>query len=209
MKPCKICKTKFKPTSLKHVCCSYDCAIEHAKVLSIISAKKSQQRAEKQRKQANKQTRENLKSLGDYKKELQILVNRIARKIDYGQPCISSGREWKPTDQGGHYYGSQAWSEIRFNLWNIHSQSVSDNMYKSGNPIGFRQGLTDRYGVEIMALIDDLKVIYKGLVWDKQMLIEAIYKAKQLEKIIEEKKRTPEELISERLAANLFIGIYI
>jgi hypothetical protein len=39
--------------------------------------------------------------------------------------------------------------------------------------------------------------------------MEAIYKAKQLERIIEEKKRTPEELISERLAANLFIGIYI
>lgn len=153
-KTCKTCNTKFEPIKPIQPRC-FDCTIQYAKE----QVKKA---TEKRKKAEIAKIKESAKDAKYYREKLQTEINRLVRMIDKGQPCISSGRKWKETDQAGHYDSVGSHPEYRFNLWNIHSQSVSDNKYKHGNRAGYTTGIANRYGMVLISKcrklsMDDLK----------------------------------------------------
>ena len=203
MKPkkCKHCRNEFVPIKPLQSVCSQQCAFGLARANGI-------KKMEQETKAKRKELKEKAKTLSDYKRELQTEINKIVRLIDYGQDCISSGRAFKDNDQAGHFYSTGAQPAIRFNLWNIHSQSVADNMYKSGNFAGFRDGLIIRYGEDVAEWITCLPIEYKNLKLSKIDIIAATAKARILAKQIEKRKRSVSELIQLRKQLNKSIGIY-
>jgi len=204
-KTCKICKVKFEPLKPLQQVCSPACAI-------LLAEKNKGKNEKKEKTKIKKELREAAKTISTYRKELQIIVNKIVREIDAGFNCISSGRPYKSNDQAGHYYSVGAYPSLRFNLHNIYSQSVADNLYKSGNPIGFTKGLIDVFGADWLKLVTKLPEVYREMKLDKEDLKEYIFKAKEFLKIVKEYKNENQILISQRIylrnMGNKFIGIY-
>lgn len=205
IKSCKICKVKFEPFKPLQQVCSPACAIELSNQVKAKSEKK-------ERLKVKKELKEKVKSTADYRKDLQVIINKIIRTIDEGHNCISSGRPYKSNDQAGHYYSVGAYPSLRFNLHNIYSQSVADNLYKSGNPIGFTKGLIDVFGADWLKLVTKLPEVYREMKLDKEDLKEFIFKAKEFLKIVKEYKAENQILVSQRIylrnMGNKFIGIY-
>ena len=200
-KKCKYCKVDFTPTKPLQTYCTYDCAISQARINGL-------KKMDEQTKLKRKAMKENIKSLSDYKKDLQYHVNMIVRKIDFGQPCISSGRPYRENDQAGHFFATSTQGSIRFNLWNIHSQSVADNMFKSGNNQGYNKGLREVYGDEIYFYIVDLPLMYQDLKLTKEDIIEATKQASKINKSLTKQIRTLEQRIELRKQFNNQINIY-
>lgn len=166
-KTCKVCKEKFTPSRPLQVVCSPACAF-------VIVNKV----CEKERKSLNKATKIKLKSLSDYKNELQTQINLIARLIDEGCPCISSGRTTGKMN-GGHRFSTGAFDNLRFNLLNIWIQSFSDNHFKSGNSDGFDKGLTKLNAYD---MVHELPTKYPFIKLQKSDLVEKIIIAKNIVK---------------------------
>jgi hypothetical protein len=204
-KSCKICKVKFKPFKPLQQVCSPACA--------ILLAEKNKAKNEKREKtKIKKELRETAKTISAYRKELQIIVNKIVREIDAGFNCISSGRPYKTNDQAGHYYSVGAYQSLRFNLHNIYSQSVADNLYKSGNTIGFTQGLIKEFGDSWLQIVTKLPLEYREIKLSKEDIQQCILNAKEFLKIVKEYKKENELKTSHRIflrnLGNKTIGIY-
>lgn len=151
---CKQCGEVFqKRTPLQYVC-SQRCAIDYA-------IGKSNAKKEKERRDKNRKVKDNLKTAGQHRKELQKLINKIAVLIDDKQPCIC--RPHEPTEHfnGGHYYSVGSVPAMRWNLHNIHKQSVKSNKYLGGEPLLFREGLIKRYGEDYVAALESAREKYK------------------------------------------------
>lgn len=205
---CKVCKGRYKKQNPLQSVCSPKCAIVHAKRLS-------------EKKEKSERTQWNIKKRSDKKKleplrdklnKLQRVVNAIARWIDTGHPCISSGRTTGKIN-GGHFWPVSTNRHIRFHLMNIFLQSESDNNYKSGNISEYREGLKNTFGEAVLAEIEDLKNKYQDLKLQSFEVDEKIVIArsliKQMKAIIAEKKKlTNEERLSYRHLFNKKIGIY-
>jgi len=204
-KTCKICKVKFEPIKPLQQVCSPACA--------ILLAEKNKGKNEKREKtKIKRELIESAKTISSYRKELQIIVNKIVREIDAGFNCISSGRHYKTNDQAGHYYSVGAYPSLRFNLHNIYSQSVADNLYKSGNPIGYTKGLIREFGEEWIKIITQLPEEYRSIKLTKEDLKECIVNAKDFLKAVQEFKQsntiTKSHRIYLRNQGNQMIGIY-
>lgn len=197
---CKFCKVKFLPTyTTVQPVCSYKCAIAYSRRLE-----------EKQDKARTKELRAKLETHSDYEEKLQKVVNAIARKIDEGKPCISSGR-YKGLMNGGHYIAVAANNSIRFNLHNIHKQSFSDNHHKSSNRDGYDEGLKARYGQEYFEYVKyELTAQYPSIKLSIPELKEAIKNARRVLKELQyyTGKLSLPSLIDTRTYANQQIGIY-
>ena len=100
--------------------------------------------AEKWKKRKEKM-KEELKTLTDWKKDLEREVNGIVRILDNGKSCISCTGK---VEQAGHYHSVGSNDSLRFNLHNIHGQCIHCNMHKGSNIIGYDEGLIERYGRE-------------------------------------------------------------
>lgn len=207
MKPkkCKFCKVSFEPAKPLQQVCTPACAIE---LHNQVKAKTEK----KEKVKIRKELRESAKTISNYRKDLQIIINKIIRTIDEGHNCISSGRKYKTNDQAGHYYSVGAYPHLRFNLHNIYSQSVADNLYKSGNPIGFTQGLIRDFGEDWVKIVTKLPEEYRELKLDKEGIKEAILRAKDFLVRINDYKETEVFLPSQRIflrhLGNKEIGIY-
>ena len=83
----------------------------------------------------------------------QQAFNAYIRERDKDLACISSGRT---TGQmhAGHYKSIGACPELRFDERNCNKQSMKDNSWLSGNILGYRQGLIEKYGIEV---VEDLE----------------------------------------------------
>jgi hypothetical protein len=205
LKTCKICKVKFEPFKPLQQVCSPACA--------IFLAEKNKAKNEKREKtKIKKELRESAKTISAYRKELQIIVNKIVREIDAGFNCISSNRAYKTNNQAGHYYSVGAYPSIRFNLHNIYSQSVADNLYKSGNQIGYTKGLIKEFGEEWIKIVTKLPEEYREIKLDKEDIKQCILNAKDFLKIVQEYKKENELMTSHRIylrnLGNKTIGIY-
>jgi hypothetical protein len=207
MKPkkCKVCKVSFEPMKPLQQVCSPTCAIELSNQVKVKTEKKEKVKI-------RKELRESAKTISNYRKDLQIIINKIVRTIDEGHNCISSGRKYKTNDQAGHYYSVGAYPHLRFNLHNIYSQSVADNLYKSGNPIGFTQGLIRDFGEDWIKIVTKLPEEYREVKLDKEDIKEAIVKAKEFLVKVQEYKGgnylLPSQRIFLRHSGNKEIGIY-
>lgn len=122
--------------------CSPRCAIKAVKADKKAEAEKTRAR------------RLALMSRRDWMDEAQKAVNAYVRLRDQGKPCICCGVPWHESFQAGHYLSRGARPELRFDLANIHGQSVRCNMHLHGNQAMYRIGLIERIG---LARVEELE----------------------------------------------------
>jgi hypothetical protein len=174
---------------------------------SINFAADERERNEKKEWRKEKKVRkEKLKTLSEWKNDLQKVINAIVRVIDYGQPCIATGN-YEGKMNAGHYLSVGSNDTLRFHLDNIHIQSEHSNQYKGGDTIRYQDGIVKVYGKEYLDFMDNLKAHppIKLTVLEVKNLIS---KARHIKKGLEFEELTPKQRISKRLEINLELGIY-
>lgn len=172
---CKQCQTKFIPKYFNQKFCMIndECINAH-----VESAKKVQIKVKKKENQVKKLE---LKPKSYWLAILQKEINQIVRLIDKDCPCISSGRPYRSDDQAGHFYSVGSTPALRFNLLNLWSQSIKDNMHNSGNLLNYRETLVK---FDIIDLIEAERLKYPTLKLSIEEIKEAISKAKIVKKVM-------------------------
>ena len=197
-KKCKFCKKEFEQRNSLQAVCGIYCASKYVDL-----KKKSKARSE------HLIAKKSLLTHSDYQKLLEPLINKIARLIDYGIPCISCGKNGKP--QGGHYHSKGANNSIRFNLHNIHIQDYRCNVELSGNISGYNVGLIKTYGKEYKEYVE-LEMVEKFPIvkLSVEEIKEKIKISKMIIKDLEGNMKTSnaKERIRLRCDYNLQLGIY-
>lgn len=159
---CLHCRTKFQQKIFNYRYCEEtpeckEAGKESKNSLIKKAMEKARLKTKVKAKAETKVLREKLKTLSDWKNDLQKEINAIVREIDKNHPCISSGRDLGKSYDAGHFLGRQSFPEVRFHLMNIYAQSVEQNQHKSGNPIGFMDGLEQTFGKEHLEAVMALK----------------------------------------------------
>jgi hypothetical protein len=213
MKPkkCKFCKNPFFPYSSTHAVCSYQCAIELSKLI-VTKQRNQNKRLEREKLKEKNKTEES------YRVDLQRKINEIARLIDVGCMCISSQKPMiigTTIILGGHRFNVNDFRDIRYNLLNIHAQSLRENNYKCGNADGYNVGLKMFYGEDYFNEVMDLPNKYKKMKWLKSEIIEANSKALQIIKELKKQNaaqndepRNIFERMGLRKKYNQILGLY-
>lgn len=207
MKKCKNCKKPFQPMKTTQTCCGLNCAL---KVAEKKEGKLELRRAERAE---LKEMAIRLKTLGDYKKDLQVEVNKLVRLIDESCSCISCN-SFTGKVNAGHYYSVGSRPNLRFNLMNIYLQCEHCNSYMSGNLIEYRENLVNLVGEAHVDYLSDLKVIYKDLKLMEHEVKDAIKVAKEAVKEITKANKTDklprniEQRIELRKKFNTLLHIY-
>jgi hypothetical protein len=159
----------------------------------------------------NKAKLKELENLSYWKKILQAQINSIVRLIDKDCPCISSGRPYRTDDQAGHFYSVGSTPALRFNLLNLWSQSIRDNMHNSGNLLNYREQLVK---FDIIDLVETERLKYQTLKLSIDEIKEAIIKTKIVKKLMIDKNndvfnpRSVTKRVELRIEFNRFIEIY-
>lgn len=153
---CKHCKEVFQKSEPLQMCCSIKCAIAYTKGLK----EKAESKEWNQRK---KEIKEKIKTLADWKNDLQNVVNWIVKELDKDLPCISHPDmtgflRW----DAGHAFTVKAHSDIRFNLHNIHKQNSQSNELYGYCP-EYQQGLLNRYGQGYLDMVLRLPLTWNGI----------------------------------------------
>lgn len=89
-------------------------------------------------------------------------AQKLANRLDWALPCICCDEpRGKAQFCGGHGKSAGAHPELALDLRNIHGQrNALCNQHKSGNwagdkhSKGYKQGLIDRYGIELLAWLE-------------------------------------------------------
>lgn len=150
-KHCKVCGGLFHPRSSMASICGPVCATKYAKALD--KDRKVKAKAERAK---DRQTREAGKTLPTLHKEARFWFNRFIRLRDAHEPCISCGKP--PPDlsglhagrDAGHYRSVGSAGHLRYTEANVAAQCVHCNQYLAGNPVGYRKGLIERRGPEVV-----------------------------------------------------------
>ena len=197
---CKICRSRFDREKAKTwiVWCSADCGYEYSKELRA-----------KQRREAWKKEKEKIKQyLGIKPKKqsqdsLQKAVNKIARLLDKGKPCLARPNEAQNIAlEGGHIFSVGSYPSLRYHLWNIHGQSHKSNAILGGEPDLMLEGIERRYGIEKRNDVEELRKRYPVLKLTKAEKKEAVKKANRIIKELESGK------VYTRDQVNSILGIY-
>lgn len=206
---CKICSDKFEPKYfLQKHCEKIDCKVKW----SMQEVSKQKEKAIKAKKQSwtkeKLELKDKLKSLSDWKNDLQREINVLVREIDKGHGCIATGSH-NGQKQAGHYFSVGSNSTLRFHLENIWIQSMHSNSWKSGDTIRYQQGIIETFGKEYLEYMNSLQSItpLKLTIEDikpKISLVRSLIKWVKLQ----DKKFTNEERIFLRKEFNQKIGIY-
>lgn len=159
-------------------------------------------------KEKKKVLKEKVKTLSNYKADLQKEINTIIRLIDNGWGCIAT-RTLKGKMNAGHYIGVGANETLRFHLENIWLQSEHSNMWKSGDTLRYQEGIERLYGKDYLERLNSLKSIepIKLSVEDikeKISICRSIIKWLKLQ----DRKFTLSERLELRKRFNQEIGIY-
>ena len=164
----KECKKKFEPERQMQTTCSYECAIEYSKQLTV-------KREEAKKKNARKVLREYKKT--DKPTLLQLaqkLVNQFIRMRDERELCISCGHNFANGRQAhaGHYIARSKSSLLRFDERNINTQCNICNDHLSGNVAEYRVGLINKIGLKEVEYLEANKTTLKT--WTVEELQEVI-----------------------------------
>lgn len=186
MKRCKVCKAEFTPTKPMQKVCSLACALSMA---ALAKAKRERTQASQERK-ATRVKLDGMKTKGALVAEAQTAFNRFIRLRDAGKPCICCGR---PMGEGvpggavdaGHYRSRGSAPHLRFDERNVHAQRKQCNRYDSGNVVGYRLGLIERLGLDVVEALEADNTP-RHYTCDDLRAIKATYaaKARELEKQI-------------------------
>ena len=171
----------------KKYCDNPECKKQFFARIAKKEAEKIRKNKDKEWRERKSKTRFELDKGVNDKEYLQREVNWIVNKIDEHLPCICgylNVREWHAM----HYYSRGASPALRFNVWNIFRGSHTANVANSGDEIKFRNGLIQRYGIEMYDdKIESLKSKYKSpMPW----IYEDIkYATKEARKIVRAMKK--------------------
>lgn len=193
---CKVCKGEIKSNNPLQTVCGYKCAAVKGK-----GTKRHQINFKKVLADEKRQERLDNETLPQLKERLQKVINEIARKLDEEYPCIARPNAGGAMD-GGHRHSVNSSPNLRFNLWNIHKQSVHSNQHKGGDETMYQQGLEIRYGTERAEWIKNMHALYPILKMNKDELRTAIKKARQLKKKLQNGDKMTRD------GCNDFLGIY-
>jgi Bacteriophage Lambda NinG protein len=203
------CRKKFEPTTPNQRVCSFVCSIAAIRQQNTI--KKYIKEEKKIQKKIDKAKKIDIMSVDAYRsKVIQPLVNKVARLIDYGLPCIATGKHGKIN--GGHYISVGANRSVCLNLHNIHRQSFESNHFKSGDNVKYMEGIIREYGQDYADLVKGLHRIKRKFQKVELMVMKDTLKdiIKELEaenKTLKE-PRSPEQRISLRTYYNMQLGYY-
>lgn len=172
----------------------------------IPKAKKDVKKKEKARKD---KLRRELETKSDLEKKLQKEINEIVRILDREHPCISSGRPLGSNYDAGHLFSVGSNPQIRFHLFNIWAQSVQQNQYNGGNPLGYIEGLKKTFGDDLRDYCLSLKGLPQ-LKLEKHELRQKIDVARRIVKHLklEDKIYSTEERVQLRKTYNKVLDIY-
>lgn len=192
-KECKVCGALFSPFKSTEQVCSYKCAIIHGK----------QKIARKERIEWKKDN-----DLRENKKKLQDSINKLARTIDFGLPCLARGYFPKQM-HGGHIFSRGSAGEMRYNLHNIHRQSAQSNHFQNEDGL-LREKLIEEYGLNYYEALDELHQI-EPLKFTASEYYGFYLKCNKLVREYEKCIKAPlsvKDRVRLRNEANLRLGIY-
>lgn len=210
MGKCKICREKFTPkfSSLEPTCQKDDCRVKWA-MEQVEKKKTAQQKKAKQDWNKEKlEMKEKLKTLSDWKKDLEKEINALVREIDREHGCIATGDK-SGLMTAGHYGSVSSCPTIRFHLENIWLQSMHSNSWRAGDTIRYQEGIIKTFGKDYLDYMDSLRNI-PPIKLSIEEIKEAIPKARSILKWIklQNRKFTTEERIELRRKFNHDLGIY-
>ena len=197
---CANCGDRFAKSQPLQQTCSIHCAIEYSRKLEAKRANKIA-RADK------KEKLDKLKSVADWKKDLQVVVNWIVRELDKDFPCIShpETKNFLRYD-AGHAYTVKVHSDVRYNVHNIHKQSSEANE-RHGFCAEYAKGLKVRYGQKYLDMVLSLPLDWKGIGKDKFTIsnIKDIYlpNARRIQREMKDGAEFSRDQVNE------MIGIYV
>lgn len=160
---CAHCREWFHPVREGQVVCCLECASaigkkQTAKAREAAKQKtlQHQREAEKEGRQRRRAKRESFKTKAQWDKEAQSAFNRYIRIRDEGKPCVSCGSPLIGKSNyltgsaidASHYRSRGAASQLKFNVFNVHSSCTRCNRQLSGNAVEYRIRLIDRIGLE-------------------------------------------------------------
>jgi hypothetical protein len=120
---------------------------------------------------------------------LQKSINKIARLLDKGQPCLARPFEAQNIAlEGGHIFSVGSYPSLRYNIWNIHGQCHKSNAILGGEPDLMLEGIERRYGQEQLDKVLSLKSTYKVLKLTNQEKKDALKKANKIIRELESGK---------------------
>lgn len=170
--------------------------------------KRTQKEIRKKERQRKEKTKVELMSADDYRaKYIQPKINKIARMIDQGHPCIATGNFGKMN--GGHYISVGANRTTALNLHNIFIQSFESNHFKSGDTLKYQNGLKQVFGEEYFEFVESLKST-PPIKFTKEDFKQILPRLKKISQILEndDEIRNPTERIRLRNWANKELGVY-
>ncbi|WP_439132959.1 recombination protein NinG [Polaribacter sp.] len=185
---------------------------EGMKILSkatLVAKKKVEKQKNKEDKERLKQMKIDSMSPDKYRATyVQPLINKIARFIDYGNPCVPTGN-YEGKMAGGHYTSVGANRTICLNLHNIFIQSFASNSWKGGDDKKYRASLIRIFGEEYLDFIEGLNS-HRSIQLRKPQLIEIKEKAQKIVLDLEKNLEvlSPKERIQKRNKINVELDIY-
>ncbi len=200
-KKCIICKTSFYQYDSLVTWCSGSCGYK-------LSRKKLKEKKDKEWKVTKSEMKESLKTLGEYKKDFQKIINSIIRELDKGHPCIA-----RDTLNGkmnaGHYISVGSNDTLRFHLENIWLQSEHSNNWKAGDTLKYQEGVIRLFGSDYLDYMNSLQSI-KPIKLSIPEIVDKIKIARHVLKDIKlnNKVLTLKERVEYRKKYNNLIGIY-
>jgi hypothetical protein len=210
MGKCIICKERFTPirSSLEKNCQKEDCRVQWA--MQVVAKQKEKQAKEKKQVWTKEkiELKEKLKTLSDWKHDLQIEINNLIRAIDNQNPCIATN-SYNGKQNAGHYISIGSNDTLRFHLENIWIQSEHSNTWKSGDTLRYQKGLIDTFGQEYFEYVHSLQSI-KPIKLTIEEIKPKIPLVRSLVKWVklQDRKFTNEERVFLRKEFNEKINIY-
>ena len=162
---CKVCHSEFQKRSMTHKCCTPECAQEYAK----------REREKKDRKETRTKLSA-LKTRSQWLKEAERACNAYIRERDRDLPCVSCGNIGGDR-HAGHFRSVGSSQALRFYEFNIASQCSKCNLHLAGNLIGYRIGLTEREGNDLVEYLSNHRGQAKWTI-EELKEIKDYYKAK-------------------------------
>jgi hypothetical protein len=180
VRDCETCGKPFQQARSMQAVCSPRCAVK----LPAVKARRE--------KAADKQARERLMTLSDWRRKAQTAVNKVARLRDIraGRGCISCGEPYRGAYGGafdaGHFRSVGSAPHVRYFLPAIRLQCVKCNRFLGGNAVEFRRGLVALRGVEFVEMVESMQFTAKHTITYLSRLTDVMNrKARRLQKRIE------------------------
>lgn len=136
-KRCKVCNESFTPFNSLQKVCSTPCA--------ILFAKEKKAKESKSLNKFKKKYKDEKKLPKELEKTKHV-VHKFIRERDVNKPCISCGGAYRSNFDAGHFYPSGKFSNIKFDLDNIHAQCIKCNRYNEGEFENYSLMLPNRIG---------------------------------------------------------------